>query len=232
MTRTVGPAGPAHHRTVPEPVRPEVWIHTVDRPALVLGSGQSLALVDAARAEADGIDVVRRRSGGGLVSLVPGDDLWVDVVLPRTSALWCDDVVRAFAWLGRAWAGALAGVLGPEEAAPVVVHPGPLLNRRAGAVLCFAGLGPGEVTVGGRKVVGLSLRRWRTGCRFQCAMTWTWHPELLARYLDRGALGAALAADGLELGSLPVGLADPAGAPRPEAVVDAFLAALPDPACW
>ncbi len=231
MTRTSGPAGPVHHRAVPDPVRPEVWIHAVDRPALVLGSAQSLALVHQDRAEADGVEVVRRRSGGGLVALVPGNDLWVDLVLPRTSALWCDDVGRAFTWLGRTWAGVLADRLGPG-AGPVVVHPGPLLRRRAGAVLCFAGLGPGEVTVAGRKVVGLSLRRWRTGCRFQCAMTWRWEPDRVGRYLDPGALGAALAADGLDLASLPIGLPDGVAAPPPEAVADALLAALPDPACW
>jgi hypothetical protein len=37
-------------------------------------------------------------------------------------------------------------------------------------MVCFAGLGPGEVTVDGAKVVGISQRRTRVGALFQCAV--------------------------------------------------------------
>ena len=51
-----------------------------------------------------------------------------------------------------------------------------------GAV-CFAGLGPGEVTVDGRKVVGISQRRTRAWARFQCAALGRWDPAALAELL-------------------------------------------------
>ena len=44
-----------------------------ERPAVVLGSGQAADVIDAAEAESHGIDVVRRRSGGGAVLVVQRD---------------------------------------------------------------------------------------------------------------------------------------------------------------
>ena len=60
--------------------------------------------------EAAGVDVVRRRSGGGVVLLVPGECLWLDVVVPRDDPRWDDDVARAMWWLGEVWCQALAAV--------------------------------------------------------------------------------------------------------------------------
>ena len=63
------------------------------------------------------------------------------------------------------------------------------------AWVCFAGLGPGEVTVGGRKVVGLSQRRIREAVLFQCCVAQRWEPERLLALLalddDERARGAA-----------------------------------------
>jgi hypothetical protein len=42
--------------------------------------------------------------------------------------------------------------------------------------VCFAGLGPGEVTVGGRKLVGWTQRRTRAGSRFSGLMYPRWDP--------------------------------------------------------
>jgi lipoate-protein ligase A len=46
-------------------------------------------------------------------------------------------------------------------------------------LVCFAGLGPGEVLVDGRKVVGLSQRRTRAGARFHCAALRVWDVHAL-----------------------------------------------------
>ena len=48
-------------------------------------------------------------------------------------------------------------------------------------MVCFAGIGPGEVLVGGRKVVGISQRRNRGGARFQCAALLRWRPGEMVR---------------------------------------------------
>src|SRR5436305_877825 len=71
----------------------------VSRPAVVLGSAQPDGDVDAASAQVAGIDVVRRRSGGGAV-FVDDELVWADFVLSPDDPLWDDDVGRAMWWVG------------------------------------------------------------------------------------------------------------------------------------
>ncbi len=173
--RSAGPAGLFHARPMPERVRRSVWIHTVTAPALVLGSSQPESHLDLEACRSAGVEVVRRRSGGGAVLLEPGDVLWLDVLIGRDDALWSDDVSRSFSWLGELWARALgaAGVRSPQ------VHGGAMVRSEWSGAVCFAGLGAGEVTVGGCKVVGMSQRRTAAGARFQCAALAAWRPEHL-----------------------------------------------------
>jgi hypothetical protein len=169
VTRRHGTAAALHAIEVPDPASRSVWVLTPDRPALVLGSTQPDAVVATEAAEGLGVDVVRRRSGGGAVLLDPdgtisgAPTLWVDLVLPRADPLWLDDVGRSMGWLGDAWVAALGafGVAGE-------VHRGALERTAASALVCFAGVGPGEVVADGRKVVGISQRRTRGSARFQC----------------------------------------------------------------
>jgi lipoate-protein ligase A len=166
-------------------LRVEVLVPTV--PALVLGSTQPDDGVDAGD-----LAVVRRRSGGGAVLVTPDDPLWVDVDLPVDDPRWEDDVSRSFLWLGEAWAGAL-GRLGVDA----TVHRGPFEAGPWGATVCFAGRSPGEVLVGGAKVVGLAQRRTRAGARFQCAVPRRWDPgplvDALVDPVDRSRARAELA---------------------------------------
>lgn len=138
--------------------------------AVVLGSTQAGTDVDAVRAAAAGLAVARRRSGGGLVLVEPGDPLWLDVWVPASDPLWEPDVLASFDWLGEVWARAL-GSLGLE----VDVHRGRLEDPGGwGRRLCFGAVGAGEVVstaCAGRvhKVVGLSQRRTRAGSWFHGA---------------------------------------------------------------
>jgi lipoate---protein ligase len=161
-----------------EPVR-AVWVHEVDRPAVVLGSTQSDDVVDRQLAATLGVDVVRRHSGGGAVLLVPGEVVWLDVILPVGDALWEDDVGRASRWLGMVWRAALSdlGVGGGN------VHDGGLACGPLGKLVCFGAIGPGEVIVGVRKAIGISQRRTRAAARFQCLVYRVWEPDVLARLL-------------------------------------------------
>jgi len=180
VERLRGPASVFHGRALPDPIVPAVWVHEVDRPALVLGSAEPAGHADAGRLEASGTELVRRRSGGAAVLLVPGDVVWVDLLLPAGHRLWHDDVGRAAWWVGRAWATAL-GRLGT----PAVVHESGLVRRPWSDRVCFAGVGPGEVSDrAGRKLVGLSQRRTRAGARFQTAVHLRWDPAALAAVLD------------------------------------------------
>ena len=142
--------------------------------AVVLGSTQRLDVADGARAAAAGVDVARRRGGGGAVLAGPGEHVWVDVFVPAGDELWSPDVAVAFHWLGAAWVAALAdlGVLAEW-------HSGALCTTTWSRLACFAGLGSGEVSTGGRKVVGMSQRRSRAGSLFLCAALLRWKPAAL-----------------------------------------------------
>jgi lipoate-protein ligase A len=177
-----GTAG-ALHADLPVPDTRLVRVCTVDAPALVLGSAQRLTADEAARAAALGLAVVGRRSGGGAVLLAPGAQVWVDVCVPRDDALWTDDVSRAGWWLGDAWVRALgAGV----------VHRGGLVRTPLSDRICFAGLGPGEVTVGAAKLVGVSQRRTRAGAVLQCTVPLVWDPSPLVDVFGLDAEEAAV----------------------------------------
>ena len=152
------------------PDRRTVWVLEPTTSAVVLGSTQPESVV------VRGTPAVRRRSGGGAVLIEPGGLVWVDVFVPAGDPLWDVDVGRAFGWLGSAWAGVIPGAR---------AHDGPLLSTPWSALVCFAGLGAGEVTVDGAKVVGMSQRRTRAGALFQCAALLEWHPD---RLLERLAL--------------------------------------------
>jgi lipoate---protein ligase len=183
----------ASARTVWPEVATLTW-WTIDRPTLVLGSAQSRSVIDARAVAASGVDVVQRASGGGAVLLRPDDVLWGDVVLPPTDPRWSDDVVAASNWVGEAWCRALVACDLPAD--ELTVHHGGLVRTAWSDLVCFAGLGPGEVSRAGRKVVGISQRRGRSGARFQMAVLRRWDPvgilDLLAVAPD--ARTAAIAA--------------------------------------
>jgi lipoate-protein ligase A len=205
VERRCGAPSAFHARPFPDPVTRAAWVLEPDRAALVLGSAQPDRDVDRAAVAAAGVEVVRRRSGGGAVLVVPSEVLWVDVLLPAGDPLWEDDVGHAFLWLGRAWAAALRS-LGVEAD----VHEGAMVRSPWSPSVCFAGLGPGEVTVGGRKVVGISQRRTRAGARFQCAALATWDPAALAALLtadvDVDAVAAMAAGAPVDLADLEAAL--------------------------
>lgn len=148
-----------------------MWVLEATEPAVVLGSTQPDSVL------VPGTPAVRRRSGGGAVLVEPGGLVWVDVFVPAVDPLWEVDVGRAFAWLGDVWAAAVG--------AGARAHAGALVTNPWSRLVCFAGLGPGEVTVEGAKVVGMAQRRTRAGALFQCAALLEWRPE---RLLDRLAL--------------------------------------------
>jgi hypothetical protein len=137
--------------------------------------------------------------------------------VPGGDPLWRDDIGEAFHWLGETWAAALA-----ELGVDVDVHHGAMVRSPWSALVCYAGRGPGEVFLGGAKVVGISQRRTRAGARFQCAaLLEPWDPWPLLRLLalddddrHRAAVDLAGVATGLEVQA-------------PE-LTDALLAHLPE----
>lgn len=109
--------------------------------------------------------------------LVPGEHLWVDVVIGAHDPLWTSDVQRSMDWLGDVWRRTLADFVTTE----MVVASGGLVADDLGQLICFAGRGPGEVMApdGVRKYVGISQRRTRDLARFQCTVYTHWTASAL-----------------------------------------------------
>ncbi len=188
-----------HHRNFDGSPR-SLWVPTLtDPPTLVLGSSQPANTIDISYLERHAITLATRRSGGGAVLVGPNELVWFDVVLPNTDPLWHHDVGRSFDWLGNAVQRALATLDLATE-----LHSGPLTTTEWSRRICFGGLGPGELTLDGRKVVGMSQRRTRTTSRIQVAVLLTWDPERHANLLaisDHERQRAIL-----ELGAAAVGI--------------------------
>jgi lipoate---protein ligase len=163
----------------------EIVVCEVERPALVLGSRQDAQILDLARSKAQGWEVVRRRSGGTLVHLIPGEVLWVDLLLGASHPAFTSDLRASMMWMGAQWAAVLEEIRGPLPSqstrpgaklssvgppADIKVFDGAVERSAWADLLCFGGLGPGEVMVGNAKLVGVSQRRTRLGAWFQMAI--------------------------------------------------------------
>lgn len=240
----VGPAerdlawGPALLAGIEAEARPALRWYVAREPALVLGSGQRLADIDAAACAAAGVRVHRRASGGTAVLFAPGL-IMQDIALPRAHPLYLDDVSESYCWLGGVWAEALAALgvaaepVGVSAARADTQANDPLLRRA-----CFGGLSPYEVLAGGRKLVGFSQMRRRQGALLQVGLYTRWPGRELAALLalpdaERADLAERLAARVAGLDEL---LAAP---PGPPALAAAFAAALArrhgaelEPAAW
>lgn len=143
-----------------EPVRsPRLRLSIYARPAVVLGAGQRADEALKQRADARGLPVCRRDSGGGAVLAGPWL-LGVALVLPAThpAAHW--GIVGTFRRFGRAHARALAAV--------GVRCRNVLPGRRSRPDpdwrwACFGQVVPWELVAGRRKVAGLCQARRRGG---------------------------------------------------------------------
>lgn len=190
-------------------------VYVIEPPgeSIVLGSRQTMGVLDLAACADRHVHVVTRRSGGGIVHLVEDGFVWVDIVIDRGDPLWTDDVRASMRWLGDAWSSALTAL----GVADCRVHDGALTGGALGDLVCFAGVGPGEVVTGtGAKLVGISQRRSRERARFQCTVLRRWEPEALVGLLADKQVDIAELARRVQ----PIGAA-------PDVLVDALLRSLP-----
>jgi lipoate-protein ligase A len=89
--------------------------------------------------------------------------------------------------------------------------------------VCFAGSGPGEVLINGRKIVGVSQRRTKAAALFQTAALIQWDPAAILRLLRTAdaPANAVSASHGAvdELAAVAAGV----GEERARPLLDAFL---------
>lgn len=178
VERSTSTAADFHSRPVPDPAEPEIWIHDVTGPALVLGSTQSDDVVDREAVRTRGVEVVRRRSGGGAVYLDAGAQTWIDVIVPRGGVGWHADVHRPMLWLGEVLVASFA-----HHGVAASVHDGPMRRSAWSGLVCFDGLAPGESTIADAKLVGISQRRTRAAARLQCCWYHRYEPADLTDLL-------------------------------------------------
>ncbi len=171
-----------------------LWVPELSaRRTLVLGSSQSADTIDLPHLDTQRIGIATRRSGGGAVLVSSVDLVWFDLVISRSHPQWVDDVGHSFTWLGEACAAGLK-TLGVDA----TVHRGRMATSKWAPLICFAGLGPGELTIDGRKVVGMSQRRTRNHARFQVAILRHWSGAEHAAMLNLDPAEKAQAAIDLE----------------------------------
>lgn len=157
---------------------------TFARTALVLGSAQPDATVDHDACARDGVEVLRRGSGGGAVLCDPGL-LEVDVALSAGHPLLETDVTESYRFLGEAWVAALA-TLGIRGRLVTVdeARGASDAHRAVARVACYAGLSPYEVVDDeGGKLVGICQRRRRGAALLQCGLACGLPPGEVARYV-------------------------------------------------
>lgn len=155
VQRVTADVASLHALGLPTPARRVLrWCEPTDT-QLVLG-----------RAQKTDIQGIRRASGGGAVLVAANEIVWFDVVVPVDDVLHDTDVMRASWWLGDAVARALAhaGIAAGQ------VYRGNHIDRGLPKSVCFAGLGPGEVTIGEKKIFGISQKRTREAALFQCSI--------------------------------------------------------------
>jgi lipoate---protein ligase len=183
LVRTTAGAGELHAREIPAVAVPTIWWHHIASPALVLGSTTDPSVVDTEACARAGVEIVRRRSGGGAVLLVPGEHTWIDVIVPAGAPGWAADVHGPMVWLGRHLAHALDAAPGGGDDTRFDVHEGALVATTWSSLVCFDGLGPGEVLADGIKLVGISQRRTRAAARLQVSWHSSYDPAALPSLL-------------------------------------------------
>jgi len=132
---------------------------------LVLGSRQSEEIVDRHAAGRAGLEIVRRRSGGGAVLVDANHSVWIDVEVGIEDVRYCAEPMAMMAKVGQWWMEALRFLnCCPPD---LWQFEGAMECDAGGDVICFAGRAHGELMVGESKLVGLSQRRTRDGARVQ-----------------------------------------------------------------
>lgn len=124
--------------------------------ALSLGYGQQHNAFNLVQCAEEGIDVVRRPTGGSAV--LHADEVTYSVVLPGIHPLFSLSIIELYEWVSR---GIQRG-LELFDIQTDLVQPA-VEKKKVHDPICFADAGRNELLYQGRKLVGSAQRRYRTG---------------------------------------------------------------------
>jgi lipoate-protein ligase A len=161
---------------------PTLRLYTWRRPAVSLEYRQP-APAWIGRARGEGLEVVRRVTGGGAV--LHAGDLTYAVVAPAGVPQLPDDLFGSYAWIRSVLVEALAGLGLPVQPA----------SARSGAdrvALCFAGATGFEIELAGRKLVGSAQRRTPWGFLQHGSLRLRDDSALYAKLLAPGGCGPSM----------------------------------------
>jgi lipoyl(octanoyl) transferase len=133
-------------------VLPTVRFYQWNPPSLSLGKRQPLDGVDVARCRADGVDVVRRPTGG--LAILHTDEWTYSVVAPQDDPRTVGPMLDAYRRLSAALVAGLERLGAHAE-----MHPVNPLGAQNLSAACFEVPSAYEITVGGMKLMGSAQTR-------------------------------------------------------------------------
>ena len=135
--------------------RPTIRFYAWAPPAVSLGYGQPLdGRIEVGACARLGIGLVRRPTGGSaILHESPAAEVTYSVVARIDDFTGADDLLGTYQVIGSALGRGLRRLGVAAQVAPR------LESRAASPTFCFARAGAGEITVGGRKLVGSAQRR-------------------------------------------------------------------------
>jgi len=169
---------------------PVVRLYRWDPPCLSLGASQPFEAADHGFCAAHGIDVVRRPTGGRAV--LHHVELTYLVAAPLGHAPFTHDLQAAYRTICEALVAGLRRLGVPAELSGA---PADGMIRPNQPIPCFVGPASGEVTAGGKKLVGSAMRRVGNAILQHGALLEGWDSELQAGCLglpDDGGLRPAV----------------------------------------
>lgn len=135
---------------------PTLRVFSWQPPCISLGYHQRVEEIDRARCVADGVEVVRRPTGGR--AIFHEEELTYSVVIPSASPLYCQETVKTYELISTALVKGL-NKLGVTACFQRARQSSTEYRRGEFSVPCFSSLVRNEVFWQGRKLVGSAQRR-------------------------------------------------------------------------
>lgn len=143
-----------------------------DRPSVSLGSFQGLTGINIPFCEANGIPIVRRPTGGR--AILHGDELTYSFS-SASEGLFSEGLLDSYRKLSSALKSAL-DTLGVRATVKMKRESGRTLARNP---LCFKTTSYGEISSGGKKLIGSAQKRWKNGFLQQGSIPYAEDKELM-----------------------------------------------------